>query len=96
MSSNSTRCWHCGGPLVNRNGHSRGPLPLIYEVVQTPLFQPVRVHKRCAREAKLKPVTAQPVAVMVDMASANDRTVISQFRGDVIERQFEVIEGDKT
>jgi hypothetical protein len=77
--SASTRCWHCGGKLVNRNGHSNGPLPLIFDTAADPLGNPVRVHKRCAPAPT---ITARaPVAVYrhPDVAMAQyrrDETII--------------------
>lgn len=53
-------CWHCGNPLVGKNG-TKTP-PLIFAIVEPHPGQQVRVHKICLKDLNLKPVTAQPSA----------------------------------
>ena len=58
MSEGPTRCWQCGKKLVGKNGTPTPPL--IFATVRDPLGNGVRVHKVCATNAGLKPITAQP------------------------------------
>ena len=70
--SESTRCWNCGKKLVNKNGHSRGPLPLLFAVATDGLGNDVRVHKVCLKAASEKRLTAAPVTTYRPSEDSHD------------------------
>lgn len=70
MTGGATWCHHCLGALVGPGG-VRGKQPLFFSVLLTPVDRmPVRVHRKCVKDAQGVGYSAPPAAAGPEQAPA--------------------------